>query len=144
MEEGKNKIYGGALMIVPLLFILYDLVYKIMLKYLEKEDVELKIENIKDIIQNFTFHIFPLLILLVGYVYTISLLIKCYLQTEILIMQIIVIFFILVVSTAIIAVINKIFRRESIYQFLSTICRIFIGLAVVIFLGFVIYSQFLN
>lgn len=144
MEEGKNKIYGGALMILPLLFILYDLVYKIMLKYLEKEDVELKIENIKDIIQNFTFHIFPLLILLAGYVYTISLLIKCYLQTEILIMQIIFIFFILVVSTAIIAVINKIFRRESIYQFLSTICRIFIGLAVVIFLGFVIYSQFLN
>lgn len=47
MEEGKNKIYGGALMIVPLLFILYDLVYKIMLKYLEKEDVELKIENRK-------------------------------------------------------------------------------------------------
>lgn len=47
MEEGKNKIYGGALMILPLLFILYDLVYKIMLKYLEKEDVELKIENRK-------------------------------------------------------------------------------------------------
>lgn len=144
MEEGTNKIYGGALMIIPLLFILYDLGYKIMLNHLKKEDVELKIEKIKDIIHNFTFHIFPLLILLAGYMYVITLLIKFYLQTEILIMQIMVIFLISVVSTAIIAVITKIFKKESIYQFMATMCRIFIRLAVVIFLGFVIYSQFLQ
>lgn len=80
MENGKNKIYGGVLMILPLLFILYDFIYKIKVKIarisLEQENIEQEMKHMGEKIKKYTFFVFPYLIAISFLIYTIALLIK--------------------------------------------------------------------
>lgn len=148
MEEGKNKIYGGVLMILPLLFILYDFIYKIKIKIasnsLDQENIEQNMNHVRDIINKYTFIIFPFLIAISFLIYIMVLLIKGFLTTNIFIMKLLGIPPIICIFIAIIAVIARVLKKENIYEICIKIIKITLILFFIAFLGFFVYQIFIQ